>query len=897
MTWTDQPGFDTQPNRVILSEMAEHAPQIDGKFLRLGNKRFLVKGVTYGTFAPDESGHQFPDVAQIRVDFGHMAAVGLNTVRVYTPPTIAVMDEAAAAGLKIIVGLPWAQHVTFLQGRTQARAIRRDAAEAVKRLGAHPAALCFALGNEIPPSVVRWHGAARVEQFLRELYDEAKCSSPKSLLTYANFPPTEYLDTECFDLCAFNVYLHREAHLRAYLARLQHIAGNKPLLLAEAGADSICEGEDGQARIVASHIRAAFAEGFCGAVAYAWTDQWWRGGEAVTDWAFGLVDRHRTPKPALASVQDAFADAPFSESVKATWPRVSVVVCAYNAAETINDCLRSLAELNYPDFEVIVVNDGSDDATSAISKGHAELWPALAVVDIPNGGLSAARNIGLAAATGEIVAYTDADVRVDQDWLTYLVQPMIGTSLAGSGGPNVVPTDDPWVAQAVARAPGGPTHVLFDDRIAEHVPGCNMAFRREALLAIDGFNPVYRRAGDDVDICWRLQGRGLRIGFSPSAVVWHHHRTSVKAYWQQQVGYGEGEMWLAAHHPEKFVNGQMLWHGHIYSALPVVRSLTSRSVNTGVWGTAAFPSVYSTAANSLQFFPRSPVWMLASTLALIGGIAGSIDGSVVAWISLAAGLSGWATTLGRCVHLALKSDLAGLDPLEGLTLGDTRRRYRALIAWLHIIQPLARLRGQIRGMMLSPQVTSPHVTRLPWNMPVPTWRDAWGAAGLFRGHQTECAFWSDSWIAQTTVLTELVGVLRASRPTQLMLVDDGWHSNHDLGLTIGRWGWLRVRTLVEEHENGRCLLRVSTELRPSFVGLIRALMFVVLLVVVGRTAIALSLPGTVSVFASIVIAIGVLVARATWQTARTAAVFVRALGRVTQNARMVPIDTPAAPGT
>src|SRR5437868_3877203 len=84
----------------------------------------------------------------------------------------------------------------------------------------------------------------------------------------------------------------------------------------------------------------------------------------------------------------------------------------------------------------------------------------------------------------------------------------------------------------------GPTHVLLDDRIAEHVPGCNMAFRRDALLLIGGFNPVYLKAGDDVDVCWRLQAKGLRIGFAPSAIVWHHHRSSVRAYMRQQAGYG-----------------------------------------------------------------------------------------------------------------------------------------------------------------------------------------------------------------------------------------------------------------------------------------------------------------------------------------------------------------------
>ena len=168
------------------------------------------------------------------------------------------------------------------------------------------------------------------------------------------------------------------------------------------------------------------------------------------------------------------------------------------------------------------------------------------------------------------------------------------------------------MAQCIARAPGGPTHVLLDDRIAEHVPGCNMAFRRDALLAIGGFNPIYLRAGDDVDVCWRLQARGWKIGFASSALVWHHHRSSVKAYWRQQVGYGEGERWLMAHHPEKFLDGRMLWRGRIYSPLPFVRSLWGARINAGVWGTAAFPSVYRTDVHPFAFLPHSVRWQVLS---------------------------------------------------------------------------------------------------------------------------------------------------------------------------------------------------------------------------------------------------------------------------------------------
>ena len=169
------------------------------------------------------------------------------------------------------------------------------------------------------------------------------------------------------------------------------------------------------------HIRVAFEEGACGAVAFAWTDEWWRGGHPVEDWKFGLVDAERRPKPAARAVSAAFANAPFSRDQELTWPRVSVVVCAYNAAETLEDNLHSLDQLTYPNYEVILVNDGSKDRTSEIGRAH----PRVRVIDTLNQGLSAARNVGLAEATGEIVAYTDADTRVDRDWLTFLVQPFL----------------------------------------------------------------------------------------------------------------------------------------------------------------------------------------------------------------------------------------------------------------------------------------------------------------------------------------------------------------------------------------------------------------------------------------------------------------------------------------
>jgi GT2 family glycosyltransferase/DNA-binding beta-propeller fold protein YncE len=860
------------------------AVRVDGKFLEIGGRRHLVKGVAYGTFAPDQAGAQFPDAVRLAADLSAIAAAGFNTVRTYTVPSGAVLDAAAREGLRVMVGMPWPQHMAFLDDPQLVRRIRRDAVATVRELAAHPAVLMFAVGNEIAPAVVRWHGRSRIERFLQSLYDDLKSAAPESVLTYVNFPPTEYLDLSCFDVCAFNVYLHREPDLRGYLARLQHIAGPRPLLLAEAGGDSRREGDAGQASITSMHVRTAFAEGACGAVAFSWTDEWWRGGRAVNDWAFGLVDAERRPKAALAAVTRAFAEAPFSPDEVARPPRVSVVVCAHDAAGTIEECLTSLAALTYPNVEIIVVNDGSRDATAAIARAQA----GVRVIDVPKGGLSVARNVGLAAASGEIVAYTDADVRVDADWLTYLVHTFLTADVVGVGGPNVVPEDDPWMAQCVARAPGGPTHVLLDDTVAEHIPGCNMAFRRDALLSIGGFNPVFVRAGDDVDICWRLQARGLRLGFAPAALVWHRHRTTIEGFWRQQVGYGEAEAWLHVHHPEKSSGGRILWRGRIYGPLPQTLGLRGRRINTGVWGTAAFPSVYWAEPSPWQHFAHSATWIVLSSILVVIGAFGLAQPSQGGWL-LAAGAAGWFTTLARCVALARRTDLRKLRRLWGLPASVSRVVSRATIAWLHVVQPLARMRGRLKGMWSLPHIAaSSGGSRQPWQASVPSLGDARQSVRLMAGLVDQRAFWSESWLAHTSLLSELAAVLRASRPAQVVELDDGWRADRDVSVAVGRWGWLDLRVLVEEHAEGRCLVRVGTRYRFTPAGLAGALVLMTL-ASLGVVAIIDWLVAG----ASLVAIAGGLVARAAWRTGRAVSVVRRALARVSGAAGFLPLPVPS----
>src|SRR6185436_4725809 len=152
---------------------------------------------------------------------------------------------------------------------------------------------------------------------------------------------------------------------------------------------------------------------------------------------------------------------------------------------------------------------------------------------------------------------------------------------------------DSWVAAAVMVSPGGPAHVMLNDREAEHIPGCNMAFYKWALEGIGCFDPLYMKAGDDVDVCWRLQQAGYRIGFSPAGFVWHYRRSTVKAYLKQQAGYGEAEALLSLKHPEYFNNlGGGTWRGRIYASAPGGVLSHKPMIYHGLFGSGFFQRIY-----------------------------------------------------------------------------------------------------------------------------------------------------------------------------------------------------------------------------------------------------------------------------------------------------------------
>lgn len=704
---------------VIGLPRRSHLPSIEGKFLRVNGERFWVKAVTYGTFSANSCGEPYPELEEVRDDFARMSDVGINTVRLYTPPSDRIADAAADAGLMLIPDICWGSRKCELE-YPRLKDIYDYAREHARRLARHPALLLYSVGNETPPLIVRWYGRKKIEEHIRRLYDIVKEEAPESLVTYANHPPAEHLNLGFLDVVSFNVYLDHEGDFRKYLGRLQSIAGERPLMISELGLDSGQHGEEEQARFLAGHLRAVFEKGLCGAAVYAWTDEWSIFQEKIEGWSFGLTRHDRCPKPALQSVRDVFSHDLYTLRKKA-WPRVSVVVCSYNGGSTLAGCLESLQRLNYPNYEVIVIDDGSKDNTPGIVKDYN-----CRCVRVPNGGLSRARNLGIQNATGEIVAFIDSDAYADPDWLFYMVTALNEHDARAVGGPNLAVPSDSFASHCIDQVPGNPTHVLLTDETAEHVPGCNMAFRKRALSEIGNFDPTHRAAGDDVDVCWKLLIQNYKIAFAPGAVVWHHRRPTVMKFLRQQQGYGYAEAFLQRRYPSRFnAFGNLVWRGSVYDGAHVAMrreglpALFTPKVYQGRFCGAGYQSLYQPFLTWwFQIFTKAE-WQGAAACMMLAGICSARTGNMLSAIAL--GLLGIAMTVLTFGAAAL----AGAHAVKTKKWTDRHRiRGFLLVAALNILQPLWRAKGRMLGIWRSrkEQPDFPRVKRLWGNL---SQRDQW----------------------------------------------------------------------------------------------------------------------------------------------------------------------------
>lgn len=521
----------------------------DGKFFSRSGERIFLKGVCYGPFGSQT-------IHRPSVDFPIICAAGFNFIRVYDLPDEAFLDAAAAADLLVLAGLVWDQNTHFKADPSPLADARAKLQKWLPQHGNHPALGALLVGNEIPSRLTRYLGPAWVRQQLDELICFGRTRAPKLLFAYANFPSTEYLEPSQADFSCLNLFLEEEDQIAAYLPRLHHLAGDRPVLISEFGLDTVRNSEARQADLLKNFLQLSKTNGLAGSTIFTWSDDWFGGGRQMDDWAFGLVRKDGGRKPALMAISDPSPHPHLAQEA----PKISIIICTHNGGRTLYGCLASLTRLSSPPHEILLIDDGSTDRTPAL----AAQFPQVAYHRQDHAGLSTARNRGAELATGSVFAYLDDDCEVDPDYLTHLGGAFRSSSYAAIGGPNL-PFPAPTRKQAILNSlPGAPVQVMLTDQEAEHLPGCHLAVRREAFEAIGGFDPQFWTAGDDVDFCWRLQSHGYHLGFCPSSFIWHHRRATFRAYLRQQIGYGTAEGLLYRKSPHRFHDQGVNWSGIVY---------------------------------------------------------------------------------------------------------------------------------------------------------------------------------------------------------------------------------------------------------------------------------------------------------------------------------------------
>ena len=217
-----------------------------------------------------------------------------------------------------------------------------------------------------------------------------------------------------------------------------------------------------------------------------------------------------------------------------------------NGEHTIGDCIDSLLELRYPaeKLELLVVDNGSRDGTARVLKNYGDR---IVRLEEATRGPGSARNACLRGARGEVVAFTDADCRVDPDWLMEVVAPL----------------DDPRVGIAggtIRAIPPAGDIERFGELIHDHRQAIevfqppyaitmNWASRRAVLEELGGFDERFRRC-EDVDLSYRITQAGYTLAFAPDAVVYHHNEENLAGLFREGFQHGFHGVYALRQHQE-----------------------------------------------------------------------------------------------------------------------------------------------------------------------------------------------------------------------------------------------------------------------------------------------------------------------------------------------------------
>ncbi len=228
-------------------------------------------------------------------------------------------------------------------------------------------------------------------------------------------------------------------------------------------------------------------------------------------------------------------------------PKISVIIGEKNSQEFIKECITAVMNQDFKDFELIVVDDYSNDSTKQkireLQKKHS-----FKLIELKkHSGISKARNTGIKEALGEFIAFTDADCIPEKKWLNELMNGF-NEKTVSVGGPNLVPKHGDKnqkifdeLLQLIACI--GSNYVKHSDKIIEthHNPSCNSVYRKNILMKMNGFNEKLS-SNEDAELDFRIKKQQKKIRFNPKAIVFHHRKNSIKKIFFQAFWFGLGRM-------------------------------------------------------------------------------------------------------------------------------------------------------------------------------------------------------------------------------------------------------------------------------------------------------------------------------------------------------------------
>lgn len=222
---------------------------------------------------------------------------------------------------------------------------------------------------------------------------------------------------------------------------------------------------------------------------------------------------------------------------------VSVIIPTYNRVNSLKECIKGLLEQTMPkeSFEIIIVDDGSD-ANIEQELESANILNKINYIKQAHLGRSAARNLGVNHAKGDLIALLDDDCSPDSQWLSELKKAVTSTKIGGVAG-QTISFNSGSVMDQYYRHIEGPNWPLKKPINLAFFPSCNCLFRRDAYLATGGFDSQFE-PGEDRDLCGKILQLGYVFEYAADAKVTHYFRSSFFAFLKTYFQYGQANAHL-----------------------------------------------------------------------------------------------------------------------------------------------------------------------------------------------------------------------------------------------------------------------------------------------------------------------------------------------------------------